>query len=96
MELHLISRAGDHRGWQSVAYSLAGGRRPVVVLAGEAVSETEPSVRGLLGHSVSQEVVPILAVHADAAVRLATERWARVDYEALLSLLLSADVVVAW
>ena len=96
MELHLITRAGDQRGWRSVAYSLGAGRRPVVVLAGDAVAESEESVRGLLGHPVSEDAMPILAVCQDAAARLATERWALVDYEALLDLLLTAEVVVAW
>jgi hypothetical protein len=68
----------------------------VVVLAGEAVTESEESVPGLLGHRVNQEVLPILAVRADAAARLAAERWALVDYEALLGLLVSAEAAVAW
>ena len=96
MELHLITRAGDPRGWQSVAYAVGLGRRPLVVLAGAAVAESEESIQGLVGHPVSDETMPILAVRADAEERAATERWALVDYEALLDLLLTAEVVVSW
>lgn len=95
-DLHLITRPGDLRGWRSVAYSLRTGRRPVVVLAGGAVLESEATVRRLAGRPVSPEAMPVLAVRADAEERLATQRWALVDYEALLDLILAAQVVVAW
>ncbi len=95
-ELHLITRLGDLRGWRSVAYSLRVGRRPVVVLAGAAVMESEESIGGMAGSPVSEGAMPVLAVRADAEEHQATERWALVDYEALLDLVLTAEVVVAW
>lgn len=96
MELHLITRPGDLRGWRSVAYALGLGHRTVVILAGAAVGESEETIRGLAGRAVSEEAMPILAVRADAEERQANERWALVDYEALLDLILTAEVVVAW
>ncbi len=79
-----------------MAYAVGIGRRPVVVLAGEAVMESEESIHALVGRPGSGETLPILAVRADAEERAATERWALVDYEALLDLLLTAEVVVSW
>ncbi len=79
-----------------MAYALGLGRRTVVVLAGAAVTESEETIGGLAGSPVGEEVMPVLAVRADVEERLATERWATVDYEALLDLILAAEVVVAW
>lgn len=95
-ELHLITRRGDGRGWESVAFAHRAGGRPVVVLAGEAVAESEESVQGLLGGRPSAADLPILAVREDARGAGLGERWAVVDYAALLDLLLEAGVAVCW
>lgn len=79
-----------------MAYALGLGRRTVVVLAGAAVVESEEAIRGLARRAGSDEAMPILAVRADAEDCQASERWALVDYESLLDLILMAEVVVAW
>jgi hypothetical protein len=58
--------------------------------------ESEDSIRSLAGSPGGEEAMPVLAVLADAEERRATERWALVDYEALLDMILATEVVVAW
>ncbi|MGH7639572.1 MAG: hypothetical protein ACREN7_02675 [Candidatus Dormibacteria bacterium] len=96
IELHLVSRLGDRRAWSHCRARAEAGARVEVVLLQDAVLEQglETAVAAWEGGPGREMVV--LACAADAMRRGVEERWALIDYAAIIDRCAVASRVVSW